>query len=452
MAGCRDLNEQEPSEINTKNHPHFVDVKKDKLTVVYVGKGNHTDFGSVQSNVPAPTNRSVYYFEVVVLDPGARGTITIGLTDRSFLLNRQPGWEANSYGYRGEDGKKFLGSSRGEPYGPAFGKDDTVGCGIDYVKGLVFFTKNGVNLGPAGSLGHAPEYFPTLAMHSPNEMAIFRFSPPFAFDPQEIAKQNLMEERESIFQESIQRKVMLKLARSYIVSSGYAKTLKMFDATSELSEDELPKDHKTKVLEESAVWRQEVRCSIMAGEILKAIDVLETYCPVLFAPALGHSAPDCTEHVNGSGAAPQGTKAVAMLYSQNFVELIRESDSGEALKWLRQKMSPIRQGATPEVLEILRESCLLLASDVPADKLKELGTTSEEPGYEMFHFSRRTLCAELVNAACVKILLGVDERNPQDAWSPLQFALRHNVILRQAMHARNLDRGPVVCPRLLCCG
>ena len=40
-----------PREINTKNHPHFVDVHKDKLTVTYVGKGNHTDFGSVQSDV-----------------------------------------------------------------------------------------------------------------------------------------------------------------------------------------------------------------------------------------------------------------------------------------------------------------------------------------------------------------------------------------------------------------
>ena len=52
-SGCYDLlGEIEPSEINTKNHPRFVEVSKDKCTVTYVGKGNHSDFGSVQSNVP----------------------------------------------------------------------------------------------------------------------------------------------------------------------------------------------------------------------------------------------------------------------------------------------------------------------------------------------------------------------------------------------------------------
>jgi len=190
MAGCRDLDENEPCEINTKNHPQFVDVKKDKLTAVYVGKGNHTDFGSVQANIAAPSNRAVYYFEVIVLDPGARGTITIGLTDRSFLLNRQPGMEPKSYGYCGEDGKKYLGSSRGESYGPSFGKNDVVGCGIDFVKAMVFFTKNGVYLGPAGVLGHEMEYFPTMTMHSTHEKAQFRFHPPFAYNPQQLAREN----------------------------------------------------------------------------------------------------------------------------------------------------------------------------------------------------------------------------------------------------------------------
>jgi len=32
-----------PSEINTKVAPHYIEVKKDKRTVEYVGKGNHAD-------------------------------------------------------------------------------------------------------------------------------------------------------------------------------------------------------------------------------------------------------------------------------------------------------------------------------------------------------------------------------------------------------------------------
>ena len=70
-TGCYDaLDEPVPSEINTKNHPRFVEVSKDKTTVTYVGKGNHTDFGSVQTTVPVPVRRMLYYFEVQVVAMG----------------------------------------------------------------------------------------------------------------------------------------------------------------------------------------------------------------------------------------------------------------------------------------------------------------------------------------------------------------------------------------------
>eukprot|EP00916_Digyalum_oweni_P011793 GHVL01019606.1.p1 GENE.GHVL01019606.1~~GHVL01019606.1.p1 ORF type:complete len:157 (-),score=27.35 GHVL01019606.1:186-656(-) len=119
--------EEEPSAINCRNHPIFLEVEKDKLSVKYVGKGNHSDYGCVQSNCPAPRSRVAYYFEVTVVDVGNRAALAIGLTDRLFLNNRQPGWEPDTYGYKAEDGKKFISSSRGEAYGPPFGKNDTVG-------------------------------------------------------------------------------------------------------------------------------------------------------------------------------------------------------------------------------------------------------------------------------------------------------------------------------------
>lgn len=59
-----------------------------------------------------------------------------------------PGWATSSWGYNGDDGKKFhnpLGV--GLRYSYSYNTGDTVGCGINIVTGKLFFTKNGVNLG-----------------------------------------------------------------------------------------------------------------------------------------------------------------------------------------------------------------------------------------------------------------------------------------------------------------
>ena len=80
---------------------------------------------------------------------GERGLIGIGFTDASAKLGRQPGWEPGTFGYHGDDGRKYHARGSGEPYGPRFGTGDVVGCGIDWEAKEVFFTKNGLYLGAA---------------------------------------------------------------------------------------------------------------------------------------------------------------------------------------------------------------------------------------------------------------------------------------------------------------
>ena len=93
-----DASEPLPTELNTIDHPRFLAVSKDKLTVRYVGRGNHSqDVGAVRTEWPCPQRCLVYYFEVTVADSGTRGSIAVGLADKHFQLNRQPGWEPNSY-------------------------------------------------------------------------------------------------------------------------------------------------------------------------------------------------------------------------------------------------------------------------------------------------------------------------------------------------------------------
>ena len=111
---------------------HLVKVHKDKLTVTYNGKANHNhDVGAVQANRPFAHHVLIGYFEMTVVSQGERACMSIGLANSSFNSIRHPGWEPGSYGYHGEDGRKFHNSSRGEPYAVKYGAvDDVVGCGM----------------------------------------------------------------------------------------------------------------------------------------------------------------------------------------------------------------------------------------------------------------------------------------------------------------------------------
>ena len=133
-----------PTELNTKTYGNFLKVSPTKHVVSYVGIGRHAnDVGAIQSDYPVPTNQLIYYFELKVLDAGRSGCIAIGFTDSLAKLSRQPGWEANSYGYHGDDGHKFHSCGRGEEYGPTFTTGDVIGAGIHLGKAQIFFTKNG---------------------------------------------------------------------------------------------------------------------------------------------------------------------------------------------------------------------------------------------------------------------------------------------------------------------
>lgn len=49
-------------------------------------------------------------------------------------------------GYRSDDGH-ILVSDHPKPFGPPFHRGDTVGCGVNFARRVVFFTKNGTSVG-----------------------------------------------------------------------------------------------------------------------------------------------------------------------------------------------------------------------------------------------------------------------------------------------------------------
>ncbi|KAL6067333.1 IgA-specific serine endopeptidase [Balamuthia mandrillaris] len=128
-------------------------------------------------------DETIAYFEVTVLNQGLKGYIAIGLTDRNFPLNKQPGWVKQSYGYHGDDGQVYHNQGSGIPFGPRFGTGDVVGCGLNYDTGEVFFTKNGAFLGVGWTDARNKELFPSVGLHSPEEKVLFNFGKkPFKFN------------------------------------------------------------------------------------------------------------------------------------------------------------------------------------------------------------------------------------------------------------------------------
>ena len=65
--------------------------------------------------------------------------------------SRPVGWEKDSYGYHGDDGRSFRIGAHNKAYGPAYGKaNETIGCGINFTDSSIWFTKDGVDLGTPG--------------------------------------------------------------------------------------------------------------------------------------------------------------------------------------------------------------------------------------------------------------------------------------------------------------
>ena len=172
-----------PHELSTTDKSDFINIKssfvceydKDESKDV----DTNDDVGSVRASNPIPSTCQSYYFEMKVLNRGEKGYIGIGLTPSVSDLTNMPGWLENTIGYHGDDGKLLYEecSQRGTAsrYGPKFGTNDVVGCGVDMKKRTVFFTINGKYLGTAVSNLPDKTWYPTVGLHSKNEMVEINF-------------------------------------------------------------------------------------------------------------------------------------------------------------------------------------------------------------------------------------------------------------------------------------
>ncbi|CAG8477157.1 8622_t:CDS:2 [Acaulospora morrowiae] len=138
-----------PTAWNVYDKSTFLNVENEGLRVVYTGQDKTRNAAAIRSNFPILPNCGLFYFEVTIVNEGDNGIIGIGLCTKTVNLNVMPGWEDDSWGYHGDDGKCFHSLGAGRVYGPLFTTGDTIGCCLNFLYNIVFYTKNGVHLGIA---------------------------------------------------------------------------------------------------------------------------------------------------------------------------------------------------------------------------------------------------------------------------------------------------------------
>ena len=123
-----------------------LEIAADGLDVKYVGpsKSSEHEAAATRTDYPMPPQCGIYYFEVNIISKGKEGMIAVGFSGATSSLEKLPGWEPESWAYHGDDGKSFCCQLQGKSYGPTFTSGDVVGCGVNFMTGCAFFTKNGV--------------------------------------------------------------------------------------------------------------------------------------------------------------------------------------------------------------------------------------------------------------------------------------------------------------------
>lgn len=141
-----------------------LEILGDGLEVRYKGPGksHEHEAAAARADHPMPPQCGIYYYEVTMVSKGKEGYVTAVmvpsrlLTDDSMIgigfsgskanLERIPGWEPETWGYHGDDGKSHCCGTP-KQYGPNYSTSDVIGCGVNFSAGSAFYTKNGVFLG-----------------------------------------------------------------------------------------------------------------------------------------------------------------------------------------------------------------------------------------------------------------------------------------------------------------
>nr|POE59283.1 ran-binding protein 9 [Quercus suber] len=272
-----------------------LEVMAEGMEVRFVGPTfstkNDSEAASTRADHPMPKEVGLYYYEVTVLTRGKEGGLAVGFSTRSAQLNRLPGWEAESWAYHSDDGSSFTGASTGKTYGPEYGSQDVIGCGVNFKTGNAFFTKNGVFLGNAFTGIKSDHIYPSVGIKKAGEQLRVNFGrTPFVFDIDQHMENEFSKAMDEINDADVtvlhhgdhEDTLIEKLVRQYLAHEGYIETAKAFtrdtQSTSANTSAEAPEEAQSDD-DIHAINRQKIRKSILDGDIDRALKYTNTYYP-----------------------------------------------------------------------------------------------------------------------------------------------------------------------------
>jgi hypothetical protein len=174
-----------------------IELLTDELGCKYVGSGskNHHDREheafAIRADHHMPLQCGIYYYEVSIIS-GKRDDVTIGIgfSSKTAPLSRPVGWEPESWGYHGDDGRSFNGHNNGRPYTQPFQPGDVIGCGVNFRNRTAFFTRNGKMLDVAfQDVSLKNKLYPTVSLKKAGEQIHANFGQsPFVFNIDDVVR------------------------------------------------------------------------------------------------------------------------------------------------------------------------------------------------------------------------------------------------------------------------
>lgn len=142
------------------------------------------DLSKFQAGSASPSRTDLHAGDPVSINRQSASIMrsTVESSSTTSTKSRGDGFDKGSFGYCGQDGYITDGTQY-KIYGKQYGRGDVIGCGVNFVDGTIFFTKNGINLGTAFTDVHDLDLVPFIALKPGNMVRTnFGLHEEFVFD------------------------------------------------------------------------------------------------------------------------------------------------------------------------------------------------------------------------------------------------------------------------------
>eukprot|EP01103_Thecamoeba_quadrilineata_P016648 TRINITY_DN5615_c0_g1_i1.p1 TRINITY_DN5615_c0_g1~~TRINITY_DN5615_c0_g1_i1.p1 ORF type:complete len:455 (-),score=74.06 TRINITY_DN5615_c0_g1_i1:2-1366(-) len=381
---------------------HLILTYKERVT----GKPDNEP-ASVRSSRPISPTTGIFYWELTILKKGR--AVGIGIGNSNATMNKLPGMEKHSFGYHTEDGSLHKGTAA-LPYGPTCTTGDVIGCCLNFLDNLVFFTKNGLRLGVANKdllNASLPIYAMVGTRGSGDELLTNFGQGPFVFD-----YLSYFQEEKAAFYKQLHEKssirgdpFVLEMVADYLFQTAHGATAEALAL--ECSGLEFIRQRYQRA-RPSIEFRQGLKVLVLEGRVDKVVEEVEKRHPRMFE---------------------RNPKVGFFVQTQVFVELIRsQAPVAETVGFGQSLLLRYFKSESPlsyDYQNVLEEAFALVAYHDPFTS----------PVAYLLQPFRREFVADLLNSAIL-------EEEGESGVATLESVYRQFTAIREELHAQN-------CPSLI---